>query len=54
MHLTCSVLNLKSSYQKFNFLKFLRLNKTYIVGTQKNRLIETVLLAPKTFVKIDG
>ena len=29
-------------------------NKTYIVGAQRNRLIETIFLAPKTFVKIDG
>ena len=27
--------------------------KTYVVGTQKNRLNETVLLAPKTYVKTE-
>ena len=28
--------------------------KTYVVGTQKNRLNETVLLSIKTYVKTDG
>ena len=34
---------------------FLFLNKTYVVGTQKNRLNETVLLStPKHMLKIMG
>ena len=28
--------------------------KTYVVGTQKNRLIERVLLSTKTYVKLMG
>ena len=28
--------------------------KTYAVGTQNNRFIETVLLSTKTHVKLDG
>ena len=32
----------KSAYQKITFLF---LNQTYVVGTQKNRPIETVLLS---------
>ena len=32
-----------SALQKFDFLKFS--TKTYVVGTQKNRLNETVLLS---------
>ena len=28
--------------------------KTYVMGTQKNRLNETVLLSTKTYVKIMG
>ena len=28
--------------------------KTYVVGTQKNRLNETILLSTKTYVKTDG
>ena len=27
---------------------------TYVVGTQKNRLTETLLLSTKTYVKTDG
>ena len=29
-------------------------SKTYVVGTQKNRLNETVLLSTKTYAKTDG
>ena len=29
-------------------------NKTYVVGTQKNRLNDTVLLSTQTNVKSDG
>ena len=28
--------------------------KAYVVGTQKNRLNEMVLLSTKTYVKVDG
>ena len=35
---------------QFSFLS----TKTYGVATQKNRLNETVPLAPKTYVKTDG
>ena len=28
--------------------------RVYVVGTQKNRLIETALLCTQTYVKIDG
>ena len=35
-------------------LIFLFLNQTYVVGTQKNHLNETVLLSTQTYVKSDG
>ena len=37
-------------YSQFSYFS----TKTYVVGTQKNRFDETVLLSTKTYVKIDG
>ena len=37
---------------KYNFLIFS--TKTYVVGTQKNCLNETIFLAPKTYGKTGG
>ena len=42
----------KGAYLKIIFSYFSY--KTYVVGTQKNRLNETFFCAPKTHVKIDG
>ena len=42
----------KSAYLKIIFFYFS--TKTYVMGTQKNRLNETVLLSTKTHVKTDG
>ena len=41
----------KSAYQT---LIFLFINQTYVVGTQKNSLNETVLLSTKTCARTDG
>ena len=42
----------KSVYQKNDFL--ISKQRHNVVGTQKNRLNETVLLSTKTYVKTDG
>ena len=42
----------KSVYQKKKNSYFS--SKTYVVGTQKNRLNETALLSTKKYVKTDG
>ena len=53
-HKKCSILRtlVKSAYPKRYFSYFSA--NTYVVGTQKNRLNETVLLSTQTYVKIDG
>ena len=49
-------LSTKPSDQRYNagaqLNLFLFLNKTYVVGTQKNRLDETVLLSTKKMFKL--
>ena len=43
----------KSVYQKKIYFSYFK-TKTYVVGTQKNRLNETVLLIPKSDAKNYG